>query len=557
MLKYSTNLLWTSLFFVIGIYFLCFAMPLPTVDSLTYALISRDMSKSHDFLKLYFLHEPYLDKPPLLFWVSSVSFHLFGVSEWSFRLPAFIMILWSAWIIWMLAARFYGQQVAQYAVIFFLSSLAALLMLVDVKTDLPLTASICTAVYLMTKWLETYKTRWAIYAAGFIGFAMLAKGPLGLFAFGATILPSIFVMHRTELLKRRRQCLKTLAFMIFTVAIVLTPMMLGLYEQYGISGLKFFFWDQCFGRIVGSNPWKNHPFPGFLFVTLAWTFFPWSPFFYVGLTKDIVSLLKTRRLQSRPEYFSFFGTVLVLFALSFSSYQIDHYTMIAIPFASVYAGQAFAALKDRYASTLAKLVIIITGLLIGAVALWAFPISSSKIFLIGILCFGLAWCCAKVAVGTMDKRTSAMTLVVSACSLYLLLVTDTTKQILVYQGEHQICQEMQASKPNFQSLLRYGTTELRYDFCATAASNPLWRFDEISAALGKVDSALVLTEQEGFDKLKEAKVPVTIVKEFDTYNIEKMSAKFWNPATRREVLTRHYLLSYVKPSLLNHNSEVH
>ncbi len=51
--------------------------------------------------------------------------------------------------------------------------------------------------------------------------------------------------------------------------ILLIPMSIGLYQQFdlhpekivngkhGVSGLRFFYWSQSFGRITGESPWKN------------------------------------------------------------------------------------------------------------------------------------------------------------------------------------------------------------------------------------------------------------------------------------------------------------
>ena len=54
------------------------------------------------------------------------------------------------------------------------------------------------------------------------------------------------------------------------IAIFLIPMSIGLYQQFdmhpektvnglqNVSGLRFFFWSQSFGRITGESPWNNN-----------------------------------------------------------------------------------------------------------------------------------------------------------------------------------------------------------------------------------------------------------------------------------------------------------
>ena len=63
------------------------------VDAAQYATMSRDMLGQADPLKLYFRGADYLDKPPLLFWTSALSFSVFGVHNWSYKLPSILAAL--------------------------------------------------------------------------------------------------------------------------------------------------------------------------------------------------------------------------------------------------------------------------------------------------------------------------------------------------------------------------------------------------------------------------------------------------------------------------------
>ena len=65
-------------------------LPLLGLDSSQYAELSRQMNESGNYLEIYLDGNDYLDKPPLLFWLSSLSFSIFGVSEFAFRFPSFL-----------------------------------------------------------------------------------------------------------------------------------------------------------------------------------------------------------------------------------------------------------------------------------------------------------------------------------------------------------------------------------------------------------------------------------------------------------------------------------
>lgn len=57
------------------------------VDASQYAAMSLELLSSDNWLHFYYRGAEYLDKPPLLFWLSAISFKLFGVSNWAYKLP--------------------------------------------------------------------------------------------------------------------------------------------------------------------------------------------------------------------------------------------------------------------------------------------------------------------------------------------------------------------------------------------------------------------------------------------------------------------------------------
>jgi hypothetical protein len=63
------------------------------VDASQYAAMSREMLESGNYLQLFDRGQNYLDKPPLLFWVSAMSFKLFGISNFSYKLPSVLFSL--------------------------------------------------------------------------------------------------------------------------------------------------------------------------------------------------------------------------------------------------------------------------------------------------------------------------------------------------------------------------------------------------------------------------------------------------------------------------------
>src|SRR6185312_13117999 len=59
---------------------------LDDADSL-HAEAAREMLVRHDYVTLYANGVRYLEKAPLPYWLTALSYHLFGVSEFGTRLP--------------------------------------------------------------------------------------------------------------------------------------------------------------------------------------------------------------------------------------------------------------------------------------------------------------------------------------------------------------------------------------------------------------------------------------------------------------------------------------
>lgn len=70
-----------------------FRIPLMDIDAAQYASISREMLANKSYLQVYDLGKDYLDKPPMLFWLSALSMKIFGVHDWAYRIPSFLFAL--------------------------------------------------------------------------------------------------------------------------------------------------------------------------------------------------------------------------------------------------------------------------------------------------------------------------------------------------------------------------------------------------------------------------------------------------------------------------------
>ncbi|HNG90029.1 MAG TPA: glycosyltransferase family 39 protein, partial [Saprospiraceae bacterium] len=343
------------------------------VDASQYASISMEMVQGDSWLQVMHRMGHYLDKPPLLFWLSAYCFNLFGFSTWAYKLPSALAALLACWALYRFARLFYEPSVARHAAFILASSVGFLLLCNDVRTDTLLLAMTVCAVWQVAAYHLWRKWQHLAAAFFFIGLAMLAKGPIGL------MLPAWAVAAHLLWTKDWKGLLdwRWLAGLLVTAA-VLAPMCWGLWLQFdshpermvngrtGVSGLYFFFWEQSFGRITGENVWKNDTGSLYFLHVYLWAFAPWA-FVLAGLmwrwlrrpwgAKEAESAGFGDRLDWK-EAFSIGGFFVSFVALSLSKYKLPHYIFVTLPWASVLVANGWPRLAAWFSKVRGAAVLL-------------------------------------------------------------------------------------------------------------------------------------------------------------------------------------------------------
>ncbi|MBK6829643.1 MAG: glycosyltransferase family 39 protein [Flavobacteriales bacterium] len=340
-------------------------LDLMEVDAAQYASMSRDMLTSDDWLQLHHRGNDYLDKPPLLFWLSELSFKIFGVHNWSYKLPSILFAFLGLYGTYRFAALHYAKEVARTATVMFGASAAFLVMTNDVRCDTILTGSVITAIWLGSAWMEQRRWWQLIGCAAAIACGMLAKGPMGAMAPLIALGGEVVFKKRWSLLRDPR-----LYVLPVLVGALLVPMCIGLYEQHGMHGLRFYFWEQSFGRITGENRWKDDS--SYLFFTheVLWQLLPWTLFVLIGLWGSVVAVAKRQALN---EYASLTGAVLVFVALSLSHFKLPHYLYVIVPLFAVQGALGWQAVELRWLRNLQWSIVFLLVALLFVLLGYCFP----------------------------------------------------------------------------------------------------------------------------------------------------------------------------------------
>src|SRR5712691_10065521 len=90
--------------------FLKLGMPFLDPDEGLYATIALEMVRGGDWVMPHANGLPYLEKPPLYFWLTSLTFGLIGPSEWATRLWSALGALGTVLLTWRIGRRLYGAR---------------------------------------------------------------------------------------------------------------------------------------------------------------------------------------------------------------------------------------------------------------------------------------------------------------------------------------------------------------------------------------------------------------------------------------------------------------
>jgi 4-amino-4-deoxy-L-arabinose transferase-like glycosyltransferase len=171
--------------------FLSLSYPLIHPDETRYAQIPAEMLASGDYVVPTLDGEPYLDKPPLLYWVTAGIYHVLGVSDRSARLAAALAALGTVLAGFWIGRRVVGERAAWLGTLAFASSLGIVGSGRFLTTDPLLVTMVTTSLLAAILGVggDRYRPGWWVLSGLACGLGVLTKGPVAL----VLLLPPIIV----------------------------------------------------------------------------------------------------------------------------------------------------------------------------------------------------------------------------------------------------------------------------------------------------------------------------------------------------------------------------
>lgn len=528
--------------------------PILEPDGALYACIAKTMAQTGDFVNLYAVGRDWLDKPHFPFWVTAVSYLIFGVNTFAYKFPALLFFLGSVIYTYHFVRLSYSRLTAQVASLILLTAFHGVLSNSDVRAEPYLTLLVIGPVYHFYRVFLGARFYHIVLGAFLTGCALMTKGLFVLVPIGAgLVLHWMLTNNWRESLKLRWYVAVVLSF-VFTM-----PEIYCLYKQFdlhpekvvfdntNVSGIRFFFWDSQFGRFFNTGPIKGAGDKFFFVHTLLWAFLPWSLPLYIGVGNVVRSIIK--RIEV-PEYISLGSGLATFLMFSLSGFQLPHYLNIVFPFYAVIAAQFLVRLKPTALRrwTIAQtvigvlLVVLIIGVLV-VVQPARQGIAISLSMLIAVATFVLFR--NTTLLSLVGRMVGAMLLL--ACMLNLFLYPTFMNYEAGLAAARYVNEQPQRAKriTALYGPSTFGESSWSYEFYADGPTQYV-RDDSVLQQLAGQRSVQVFTTNIYADSLQSRGFDVSPVAVFPYFHISQLTGDFLNYKTRTSTLKPYVLVDVRK-----------
>ncbi len=507
-------------------------------DGTLYATISKHIAQTNDWVNLIGNGSDWLDKPHFPFWVTALSFKIFGYTAFAYKLPSFLFWLLGVYYTYQLALKLYNKKVAQLSVIIYITALHVILSNFDVRAEGYLSALIIAALYHICCISTSKYSMHIVYAAFYCACAMMTKG---IFVWVTIASGLIFYWIIT---KQWKEFFQPKWYLLLALSFIfILPELYCLYVQFdlhpekvvfgqtNVSGIKFFFWDSQFGRFFNNGPIKGKGDLSFFFHTILWAFLPWCLFLYAA----VIQYFTKRKTDHSQRYIITVSALMTFLMFTLSKFQLPYYIVIVFPHFAIMTANWLAErdLSKKQKGIHVILVVLFfilvalsltVVILLNAVNLFAFCV---LLFITGVLFFVKR---KDFILNTAYKAVCFAFLL--SCFLNLCLYPT----IMNYQAGMHAGRWYNQHQPLTQQVTLYRcVAQTSFTFYCNAPFNYA---DTIKQAdVNTVKPLIVYGNKTEIDSLPAKGFKVDVLQRFDYFHISELTGKFISSVTRPSQLS--------------------
>ena len=321
---------------------------------------AREILILNDWLTPHENFYPVLDKPIFFYWLIALSYKFFGVSEWAARLPSVLSALGCVGLVYFFVRRRWGRWEALWSGLILLGSVEFFILsravIFDMSLAFFLTLALC-AFYEVAHTDNVKRRRVLCFVLyGALGVATLIKGLIGVVVPGMIIFFYLLSTKKWSILRRIYLIPGTIL-----LAVIAAPWYLQM-DAVHPGYLKYYLWDEHFGRFASGEFGRTEPWYYFIFVGLV-GFLPWT------MVLPFVATQYRKKTLDDKTLFLIVWLALPFLFFSASNAKLPHYILPIFPALAILTAVPLVCLYQESHSRM-SLALLLAGFVQGLAALY-------------------------------------------------------------------------------------------------------------------------------------------------------------------------------------------
>ena len=342
-------------------------LPLTDRDEARFSEASREMIQKSDYIVPWFNDAWRFDKPVLIYWCQIASYKIFGINEFTARLPSALFTTATALLLVRWGRKIADNKTALIAGAMFLTALHVAIIGRVATADMAMVFFVTLSAW--SGWELTRPGQparrswwWIFYVA--LAFGFLAKGPVAWLPLGGMVIGR--VLRKDSFRLPLNETVVGLCVAIALVSLWGGPALAQTGGQFWYVGMGEHVFNRSVGVINGHGPKDTLQYLALFplyFLTFFASFFPWS----VGVPMALYKWWPKRKCDELG-WFLLMNITIVFAVFSLVKTKLPHYTMPAFPLIALWLARQIAGEPKTpavFAKTLTVMVIVILALTLG------------------------------------------------------------------------------------------------------------------------------------------------------------------------------------------------
>ncbi len=257
-------------------------MPLMEPDEGRYSAISSYMNKSGDYVTPRLKETVYIEKPPLAYWATALSFKIFGENEFSSRLFAGLCAWGCILLVYAMGNFIYKDKTGLFAAAVLSTSLFHFAIGRINILDMPVAFFLSMAIWSGYRYFIGKGKGWLYLFYGSSALAFLTKGLIGI------VFPAAIIIIWLLFSKRWREVFKLFSPIGVSIYLAISLPWIILVQKANPDFLRFFFVQEHFQRYTKTIHQHYEPFYFYIPFLFLGTL-PWCAFIFRALRTNMQS----------------------------------------------------------------------------------------------------------------------------------------------------------------------------------------------------------------------------------------------------------------------------